>query len=136
MGDPTGQCKAYASYKKPIDHLLIVYAITQKSANKPSAAAFVSEITLGCGCQCSPKQAHPTRVMPIAGLTRQCVVVPNLTGAHTCDFMGGDWCEMRPNTRWEMVGPGPGPCSEVESTVSEAVSPYTPTVEFSDLPEN
>jgi len=27
-----------------------MYAITQKSANDPNAAAFFSEVTLACGC--------------------------------------------------------------------------------------
>ena len=50
LNDPTGQCKAFVSYPDPIDRLLIMYAITQKSANDPNAAAFFSEVTLACGC--------------------------------------------------------------------------------------
>jgi len=50
LKDPTGQCKAFVSYPDPVDRLLIMYAISQKSANDPNAAAFFSEVTLACGC--------------------------------------------------------------------------------------
>lgn len=135
MNDPTGQCKAFVSYPEPIDRLLIMYAITQKSANDPNAAAFFSEVTLGCGCQCGEKAANPTTTVPVDGKPGQCTFEPNKMPSYACDFMGKQWCETKETTKWAMTGSGPGACAQVPSSISKPVSSYTPSKEFSRLPE-
>lgn len=135
MDDPNGQCKAFVSYTEPIDRLLIVYAITQKSANDPNAAAFFSEVTLACGCQCGEKAAVPTAVVPIEGKPGKCRTESNSSPSYTCDFMGNKWCELKKTTKWLMTGSGDGACSQVPSSISKPVSDYKPSREFSRLPE-
>lgn len=135
MDDPTGQCKAFVTYPDPIDRLMIIYSITQKSANDPNAAAFFSEVTLGCGCQCGEKPANPTTTVPVDGKPGQCTSVPNKQPSFACDFMGKHWCETQETTKWAMTGSGPGACALVLSSISKPVSSYTPTKEFSRLPE-
>lgn len=135
MNDTAGQCKAFVSYPDPIDRLLIIYAITQKSANDPNAAAFFSEVTLACGCQCDEKTATPTTTVPIDGQPGICRIEPNTAPSYTCDFMGSKWCERKQTTKWLMTGSGVGACTQVPSMVSKPVSAYTPSREFSRLPE-
>lgn len=135
MNDPTGQCKAFVTYPEPIDRLLIIYSITQPSANDPNAAAFFSEVTLGCGCQCGAKAAQPTTTVPVDGKPGQCKSEPNKMPSYSCDFMGKYWCETKETTKWAMTGSGPGACAQVPSMISKPVSSYTPSKEFSRLPE-
>lgn len=133
MNDPTGQCKAFVSYRQPIDRLLIIYAITQKGAKDSNAAAFLSEINLSCGCQCGGKKAAPTAVIPVHGSPGTCQTVANHLPSYGCDFLGKHWCEAEQTTNWEMTDAVSGACTQVVSTISRLVSPYTPSVEFSRL---
>jgi len=134
MNDPTGQCKAFVSYPDPVDRLLIIYAITQKSANDPNAAAFFSEVTLGCGCQCAEKPGASQMTVPVEGSAGTCKKVPSKSPAYNCDFMGKFWCETAETTRWEMTG-SRSACASVPSTIQVPVSSYTPTSKFGKLPE-
>jgi len=134
MNDPTGQCKAFVSYPDPVDRLLIIYAITQKSANDPNAAAFFSEVTLACGCQCSEKSGASVMTVPVVGSAGTCKTVPRKSAAYRCDDMGTFWCKTAQATRWEMTGLGDA-CALVPSTFQKPVSSYTPDSEFSKLPE-
>lgn len=135
MDDPAGQCKAFVSYPEPIDRLLIIYAVTQKSANDPNAAAFFSEVTLACGCQCGAKAATPTTTVPIDGQPGKCRTESNASPSYACDFLGNQWCERKRTTKWLMTGSGGGACTQVPSVVSKVVSAYTPSREFGRLPE-
>ncbi|GAB0495103.1 hypothetical protein MMPV_006401 [Pyropia vietnamensis] len=132
--DPTGQCKAFVSYRQPIDRLLIIYAITQKGANDANAAAFLSEINLACGCQCGEKKAAPTAVTPVDGSPGTCQTVANHLPSYGCDFLGKQWCEAEQTTKWVMTDAGSGACKPIESTISRPVSLYMPSDEFSRLP--
>jgi len=133
MNDPTGQCKAFVSYPDPVDRLLIIYAITQKSANDPNATAFFSEVTLACGCQCAEKSGASEMTVPVDGSAGKCKTVLNKSKAYGCDFLGKLWCETAERTRWEMTGSG-GACAPVSSTVQKPVSSYKPDSKFTEEP--
>lgn len=135
MNDPAGQCKAFVKYSTPIDRLLIVYAITQQSVNDPNAAAFFSQVTLACGCQCAAKPPVRPSVIPVSGCPGTCREVHNTAVSYGCDFMGDHWCETETASKWIMSGGSGGACTKVASTISRPVSRYAPSAEFNRLPE-
>jgi len=128
MDDEVGQCKAFVSYMDPIDRLVIAYAGTQPSSDGTTdGVAFVSALTLGCGCQCAEK-AGPTRtVVPLPGRTDRCRSVPNTKRSFVCDFCSAAWCETALSTRWLLTERGgEGACVHVPSLIQRRVSPYAP----------
>ncbi|GAB0492857.1 hypothetical protein MMPV_004127 [Pyropia vietnamensis] len=106
--DPEGQCKAYVSYPVAVDKLLVIYAITQKSANDPNAAAFFSEVTLSCGCQCLGRPAKYPSVFPDGVTPGKCVSRMSTKPAYGCDFMGKHWCETVDASKWVMTDAATG----------------------------
>ncbi|OSX69216.1 hypothetical protein BU14_1729s0001 [Porphyra umbilicalis] len=131
MDDEADQCKAFVSYTDPIDRLLIAYAGTQPSSDGTTdGVAFVSALTLGCGCQCAEK-AGPTRtIVPLPGRTDRCRSVPNTQWSFVCDFRGALWCETALSTRWLLTEGGEGACVHIPSLIQRRVSPYAPAAAF------
>eukprot|EP00168_Porphyra_purpurea_P016307 TRINITY_DN5233_c0_g1_i1.p2 TRINITY_DN5233_c0_g1~~TRINITY_DN5233_c0_g1_i1.p2 ORF type:complete len:334 (-),score=98.19 TRINITY_DN5233_c0_g1_i1:561-1562(-) len=127
--DPTGKCKAFVSYKEPIDRLLIMYAITQKSINDPNAAAFFSEITLTCGCQCEEKGGDAELTVPIDGAPGTCRTRATTRQMFGCDFLGSRWCETEESTTWRMLDDS-GSCAATPSLITKPVAMYTPDANF------
>lgn len=90
MDDRTGQCKAFVSYSELTDRLLIIYAVTQKSAIHPYAAASFSEIGLRCGCRSSVHKRirRPQSCRPSTGALARAIRLRGISPSYCCDFMG------------------------------------------------
>eukprot|EP00170_Pyropia_yezoensis_P008847 contig_37786_g8880 len=125
--DPEGQCKAFVSYPVAVDKLLVIYAITQKSAHDPNAAAFFSEVTLSCGCQCLGRPAKFPSVFPDGVTPGKCVSRMSTKPAYGCDFMGKNWCETVDASKWVMTDAATGTCAMATTTIQRVVSGFTPS---------
>lgn len=131
LQDSTGRCKAFVKYTEPVDKLVIVYAVTQRSRTDPKSVAFFSELTLTCGCQCSLIRPPPgaTKVEPAS--QGKCDVVGDTTPNHKCDFMGGLWCDTVPSSRYVLTGTGADrSCEPRRSFIQRWLSAYEPSDSF------
>lgn len=132
------KCRVSVQFTAPVDKVIIMYALSQKSKNDPKAAAFFSEFLMGCGCRCSKVDAGRRMITVKApGTSNQCTYKETSGRRTLCDLEGSLWCDRIEAT--EYVGVGTAtlslddttiPCSAHPGERSEVVCSFTPRNDF------
>lgn len=131
----SAKCRMTASFQEPIDTLVLLYAITQKSKNDPNAAVFFSEIILQCGCRCRQTNAGTRKITAaIPGTPNECVQTETTAFKTECDVLGDKWCSKDYMASFRTTGPQLGsgnfPCQEVQGERVTVTGNFGPDSDF------
>ena len=91
--DSSQRCRLTISFGSPVDTLVILYTLKQKSKNDKSSAAFLSEILLRSKCRCRTVDVRTrTITAPVACMPGACVQRDSTAKKTECDVLGKNWC--------------------------------------------
>lgn len=132
------KCRVSVRFTAPVDKVIIMYALSQKSKNDPKAAAFLSEFLMGCGCRCSKVEAGRRMItVKVPGTSNQCIYKETSGRRTLCDMEGSLWCDRVEAT--EYVGASTAtlslddatiPCSGHPGERAEVISSFSPRNDF------
>lgn len=132
------KCRVSVRFTAPVDKVIIMYALSQKSKNDPKAAAFFSEFLMGCGCRCSKVDAGRRMITVKApGTSNQCMYRETSGRRTLCDLEGSLWCDRIEAT--EFIGSSTAtlslddatiPCSAHPGERCDVVSSFSPRNDF------
>ncbi|KAI0562027.1 hypothetical protein FGB62_68g036 [Gracilaria domingensis] len=130
------RCRMTASFSQPIDTLVIMYAVLQKSKTETRAASFISELIMKCGCRCSQKDVGSRNLFaPVPGVEGECVVKETSSPRTMCDVLGSTWCSKEEIVGFKQTGDqlpnGNCPCEEHKVYRVSVDSPFTPRTTLS-----
>lgn len=94
------KCRMTVKFTKPMDTLVIMYAISKKSANDPNAAVFFSEILLKCGCRCTDAPSSAETMVPATGAEGECYKSMTTRPRTKCDVLGNKFCSHEVSDYW------------------------------------
>lgn len=129
------RCRMTGHFDEPVDTLVFLYAVTQKSKTDPNAAVFFSEVLLACGCRCKQTDlgARPmTAAVP--GVPGECVQTQSTSLKTQCDLLGDKWCSKEDMVAHKVSGTqlanGNFPCEEVTGDKVVVTSDFAPRKDF------
>jgi len=132
--------RGFSSFQKGISDLLVVYALTQPTADNDAAtsAAMVSAILVADGCRRGPRPTRTRQEAVPTGTPGKCELHSRQINAYACDLMGSFWCEAEASAAYDAtsdsVADGTVDCVARESTIQRAVSGYKPVSSFGAKP--
>eukprot|EP00168_Porphyra_purpurea_P016310 TRINITY_DN5234_c0_g1_i2.p3 TRINITY_DN5234_c0_g1~~TRINITY_DN5234_c0_g1_i2.p3 ORF type:complete len:189 (-),score=62.24 TRINITY_DN5234_c0_g1_i2:19-585(-) len=135
QNDDVGLGRAFVRYERPVDEILVMYALSQKSTYPAlySTIAYMGGIIFPPSCQCSAS-APETRVIAVPTLpVGQCTMTTRTFTPHVCDLLGTKWCRTIDVLAWRATGPEAGgtvPCASSPLTVQRYQSEYAPSPTF------
>lgn len=133
------KCRMTATFSGPLDTLVLLYAVSQKSKTDPNAAVFFSEVTIKCGCRCKQMDVG-TRKMTggVPGVANECVETEMSSLKTQCDILGDKWCSKQDMVGYKVTGNelsnGNVPCEEIKGDRIIVTEDFKPQDDF--LPNN
>lgn len=129
------RCRMSASFSHPIDTLVVMYAVLQKSKTETRAASFISEVVMDCGCRCSQIDVGSRKLLaPIPGVDGECVEKESTAPRTVCDVLGSTWCTKTEVTSYKASGEtlpnGNCPCTKSKGYRASVDSPFQPRNDF------
>lgn len=130
--DPT-RCESTFDFSSPIDTLVVLVAITEKSLKAPFGLGgiLVDKIVSDCGCRCTLVDGGPRMLhMPVEGSPGECTRVERTDPYTKCDEEGVNWCSTKNVLGWVCTGPqmanGHYPCESSPRVMCKYLHQYDP----------
>lgn len=129
------KCRMTAHFEEPVDTLVFLYAVTQKSKTDPNAAVFFSEILISCGCRCKQTDLGTRPISAnVPGVPNQCVQTQSIALKTQCDLLGNKWCSKTDMIAYKVTGPmlanGNYPCEQLIGEKVLVTDDFTPDKGF------
>lgn len=127
-------------FATPIEELLIVYALAQKSHTDMYTNTWVTAIYIdyGCICQVNSPISRDTIALIDPAVPGKCNVQSLTKTPHKCDFAGTQWCRTVDVPAWYRTtwfrADGTCDCSTYEIRVNRRSVAYTPSSNFVNEP--
>lgn len=131
----SAKCRMTAHFTAPVDTLVLLYAVSQKSKTDPNAAVFFSEVVLKCGCRCKQIDVGTRKMTAgVPGVPNQCVQTESASLKTQCDLLGDKWCSKEDMLAYQVTGDqmesGHFPCKEVKGDKVIISGDFSPNKDF------
>lgn len=137
----SNKCRASVKFTLPVDTLVIMYALVQKSKDDKNAAAFFSEMLMGCGCRCRMVDLGKRNVtVGVAGSPGLCKLKETTGERKQCDLLGALWCSREEKKEkavsglsgMQLMSSGSNvfPCLDVDEYELGVLGSFAPTRDF------